>query len=470
MQVFSTDFPVSASSTVDTFFELVRRWLPSVPRTALTAESLDRIGKQAQGTLSTEQESLEWLLTHDAQGHQAGIRYIRKHQPVEERTTLVYSASSRGAWLSIRVEQQSPGTTVQLPPSRTPLLMRTVLSSPLAGARDGHLPVNDLPYRLTHSDIDLAAQLMRGESGSRLPVIYVSAQFGGGYLVDTEHLARELGGIAHVVLEPDRQFSNRLRMSVNGRNVYGGSIGLYWPERQGQFRRFYLGHLFSTPEVLTQAVIDSARNAVLNRQPPAHCTWASLHDASTRQALQSLKDAGSTNLDDYIQTFDREIVERDRQLQELAQENQRLQRLLTVQESRLGSMQGTLLQPGQEKELYPDEFSAILLDALKDALARTLPDTRRRHVLASLIDANPLPDHPADRHREQLKSLLRGMRGLTPKVRRGLEDMGFAIHENGKHAKLVYSGDDRYTYTLPSSGSDWRGGLNAANDIARLLF
>ena len=36
--------------------------------------------------------------------------------------------------------------------------------------------------------------------------------------------------------------------------------------------------------------------------------------------------------------------------------------------------------------------------------------------------------------------------------------------------KLVYQEDDRYTYTLPKSGSDHRGSLNAANDIGRLMF
>ena len=60
--------------------------------------------------------------------------------------------------------------------------------------------------------------------------------------------------------------------------------------------------------------------------------------------------------------------------------------------------------------------------------------------------------------------------GIVIKLRRELEDMGFSISEDGKHFKLVFQGDDRYTFTLPKSGSDWRGGLNAASDIGRLLF
>ncbi|GMU46359.1 MAG: hypothetical protein AMXMBFR26_11410 [Porticoccaceae bacterium] len=55
-------------------------------------------------------------------------------------------------------------------------------------------------------------------------------------------------------------------------------------------------------------------------------------------------------------------------------------------------------------------------------------------------------------------------------MRRGLEEMGFSITEEGKHYKLTFQDDDRYTFTLPKSGSDHRGGLNAASDIGRLLF
>jgi len=86
------------------------------------------------------------------------------------------------------------------------------------------------------------------------------------------------------------------------------------------------------------------------------------------------------------------------------------------------------------------------------------------------VGANPLPHRTANAHRDALKNLLRGTSTLDARIRRGLESMGFRISNGGKHYKLVYQEDDRYTYTLPKSGSDHRGGLNAANDIGRLMF
>ena len=69
-----------------------------------------------------------------------------------------------------------------------------------------------------------------------------------------------------------------------------------------------------------------------------------------------------------------------------------------------------------------------------------------------------------------MKNLLRGYRSMDAKTKNGLIEMGFDVAEDGKHYKLTFMGDDRYTFTLPKSGSDHRGGLNAASDISRLLF
>lgn len=96
--------------------------------------------------------------------------------------------------------------------------------------------------------------------------------------------------------------------------------------------------------------------------------------------------------------------------------------------------------------------------------------SRRQHVLASILSANPAPDDIARSMRERLKDILVGWRGMDARSRRELERIGFSITEDGPHYKLLYQGDDRYTFPLPKSGSDHRGGLNAASDIGRFLF
>ena len=119
--------------------------------------------------------------------------------------------------------------------------------------------------------------------------------------------------------------------------------------------------------------------------------------------------------------------------------------------------------------MYAGELLGVVGAAITDAVTRVTEDSRRQHILKSIVAANP-PTGEAEAMRNRLKSLLRDFRSMEAKVRSALQDMGFEISEEGKHYKIVFQGDERYTFTMPKSGSDHRGGLNLAGDISRLLL
>ena len=275
--------------------------------------------------------------------------------------------------------------------------------------------------------------------------------------------------MAHVVVEPNRPFSVRLQLEVESENVYGGAVGIYWPEGVGR-RTFFLGEEYPDPRRLATAIKDEVRTALLNRRPTPRCTWAYVQESASRQAIQALKASGSKEVEDYIETFDKENKAKDQRLEDAENEIQRLRNELRKNESRTSTTSGILLRLGRERDLYQNETLGTLLDAIKDASTRIPDDYRRQHILKSILEANEISPNPLEAHREQLKKLLRGMTTIDAKTRRGLERMGFSISDDGKHFKLTFQGDDRYTFSLPKSGSDWRGGLNAASDIAKLMF
>ena len=116
---------------------------------------------------------------------------------------------------------------------------------------------------------------------------------------------------------------------------------------------------------------------------------------------------------------------------------------------------GLSLQTSPEQDLYPGELLGVVRDALADAVARVPNDSRRQHILNGIVLANPHTGE-AEALRSRLKALLRDYRSMDSKIRTGLQDMGFEISEDGKHFKIVFQGDDRYTFTMPKSGSDHR--------------
>jgi hypothetical protein len=276
--------------------------------------------------------------------------------------------------------------------------------------------------------------------------------------------------MAHVVVEPNRPFSVRLKIEVDSENVYGGTVGVYWPDGGGR-RSFFIGREYESPGEIARAVSNEIRVALTNRRALDRCTWASVQESWSRREIQALRASGSLEIEKYIDTFDKELAAKTERLEEAEKEIGRLRAELRIYEARLGvGGTGSLIKAGNEQDLYPSEVFVIVRRALSDALTRTPEDSRRQHVLAAVLEANPVAEDIASLNREKLKQLLRGSKGMNSKIRRGLTEMGFSITEDGKHYKLTFQGDDRYTFTLPKSGSDWRGGLNAASDIGRLLF
>ena len=301
-----------------------------------------------------------------------------------------------------------------------------------------------------------------------MPVVYVSSGFYGDYIVDPDRLASYLSGMAHVVIEPDHTFSSRLKIEADSGNVYSGAIGVYWPDGTGR-RSFFIGREYGSSMEVQRAVLEEVRTTLTNRRPLDRCTWAAVQALVSRSAFEALRAAGSQEVEKFVEGFDKEQRAKAEQLQDAEREIARLLAEVRRYETRAAMDSGLSLRTGREQDLYPGELASIVRDAVKDAATRTNPDSRRAHVLSEILASNA-PRSDAEEMREELKSLLRGSRGLDAKARRSLERMGFMISEEGKHYKLVFQGDDRYTFTLPKSGSDHRGGLNAAGDIARLLL
>jgi len=71
--------------------------------------------------------------------------------------------------------------------------------------------------------------------------------------------------------------------------------------------------------------------------------------------------------------------------------------------------------------------------------------------------------------KEEIGALLRDYRSMTPALRRRLFRLGFDVIESRRHVRLVFRDDPSIVQILPATGSDWRGGRNAAATLRRKL-
>ena len=466
MLSFATEFPVEATRTSVDFLAAVREWLLGSPHTVFEASDLSEIEAKDEFSAKKSNELIETLKYQATGSDMAAIRYTKWDRGLEWVSTIVFSRG-QPSWIGIRTSCESQHPAAKLPIAKKPVFVQTFLTR-LGGGADGEIKVQAIPLRLTNSDIPLAARCVSGRAGCRLPLVYVSARFQGGHLVNVDSLAEALAGMAHVVVEPNRPFSVRLMSEVNSQNVYGGAIGVYWPEGGGR-RSFFLHHESESPSEMERAVVEEVRSALVNRRPLARVTWSAVQELISRRTFAALRDQGSTEVQRYVDEFDKELKSKQEELEDAEREIARLEAEVRKYQAQSPMQSGLFLQTAPEQDLYAGELLGVVGDAITDAVTRVTEDSRRQHILKSIVAANP-PTGEAEAMRNRLKSLLRDFRSMEAKVRSALQDMGFEISEEGKHYKIVFQGDERYTFTMPKSGSDHRGGLNLAGDISRLLL
>lgn len=464
MLSFSTEFPIW-DSDIAACVSCVRDWLLGSPHTSFTADLLGDRPSTGRWTAETQRERIEALLPAGGRERIAAFRHSISEHDLTWETEIVFSISEDSSFVGIRTSRQSEHAQITLPRAKKPHIIKTILGE-LGGGLDGEIYVKEEPHFAAESDAGMVVRLINGDADNYLPVIYVSRTFQNQLALRPEPLARRLSGLAHVVVEPNRSFSRLIQPDVGGRNAYGGRIGMHWPSGQS----FYLApETFVINELDLRRLIEARiSDAVLNRRPLARCSWARAEAEFARETIELLRSAGSGDVEEYIRAFDDELSAKDRQLRDAEEEIWKLQSRLKTgfQQKAQGC---TALPTGSELDFFSGETAEIVGDALRMAVSNVQHDSRRQHVLSSMIEAlSEVSQLPIKR--EKLKEALRGYVSMTRDVSETLTQLGFSITDDGKHFKLTYMDDDRYTFALPKSGSDHRGGLNAASDIAKRIF
>ena len=463
---FSTEFPIDSEKSVGDVVRLACEWISGSPHTKIPKSELTELPIDAERTVSAESEQVTLATANGQDFAIGGLRYTRTEDGLEWTTSIASIRTNDRHLLSLQVSCEALSTAVRLPPPKKPYFIRQVLAK-LGGGMDGDIPVADKPFRLAEGEAGIAAALITGFAKNKLPIVYVSAGFDGNLLVNPDQLAQYVSGMAHVVVEPSREFSYQLKTLANSRNAFGGTVGVYWPESDAR-NSYFIDEETPNPRAIQLEIAKDIRLALANRRLRSTCTWAHLQETISRKRFDSLKSKGSTAIEDYINAFDAEQAAKDGKLIEAEQEISRLHAEIRRLASANQSSATGLIAPGKEQDLYANEIRDIVISAIEETLRTTRENSRRRHVLADLLDTNQ-PTQCKEDFEDRIKSLFKTYRDMDAPTRSALLKLGFSISEDGKHYKLVFRSDGRYTFTIPKTSSDHRAGKNIASDINNVL-
>jgi len=468
MLKFSTLFPVDSDANIDRLIDVAQTWIVGSPHSQLTDEELSRHVGKAEWQHKVGSETLSFIAANTAEYNSAGVRYEKQDSELRWVTDIIGTKLELGFYVSVQVSCDTSNPATYIPEPKKPYIVRQLLDS-IGGGEDGELTVKDTPHFLSNSDIELATSLIQGSSGVKLPVVYVSAERGNEPFVDAGKLARWFAGMAHVVVEPNREFSFRLMHEVSHNNAYGGAVGIYWPGGAG--KKVLLPSISDYDSFHLEREVSNSLRAGLNAvRTPRYCTWGNLKELNARRRVEKLKSEGSTEIESYIDAFDEELAAKSDELSDANREISRLTAALQAAQSASSVASGDpVLVKGSEKELYPNEYKDMLLLILIKLKSQVPANSRREHLLEDVISANTSTGGVEERA-SSVKAQMRSYRNMDNDMRRFLEELGFEVTGEGKHYKAVFKGDERYIISLPKTSSDHRAGKNIASEIVNLLF
>ncbi|WP_319471134.1 hypothetical protein [uncultured Pseudodesulfovibrio sp.] len=334
---------------------------------------------------------------------------------------------------------------------------------------DGSMPVGDKPIFLKNSEAHIAQKAIEDKLGCIMPTVYVSAPNNGQHNINSKGLAKRLSGMAHILVEPDADFSFDLKEKVRDINAYNGAVGIYWP---GTMNRLFFVQRGKSPNTrkIENDVCQKVKDSLLTHRGIQECSWPFLLEIKSKLKMRELRETGSTKLDKYMELFDAELDAKKEELALAQKEIERLSRQV-YSNTMTTPIPGTpILIRGSEEDKYKGECIDLLLDILNREVRNCEVGTRRRDIIEDLIASNS-GNGEKKVILAQLKSLLHSYKKIDAKTRAGLEEIGFHLRENGgKHYKLNFRNEHRYTVVVSKTSSDHRTGRNTVQAISKKML
>lgn len=475
MKHFSTEFPQKSISN-NTFVSAVIQWLRGVKGSKIldNAGEID-LDSAAPFIKSSNGEELRLRSLDEANGQKAvGFRHDLPDADGRlwrTEAVLRHCVGRNGQDLvRLRTQCIARTATARIDIPRKPYLIKSLLSNGWGGS-DGLLTVSDQPNWIS-DDLEgllLAQAAIGGEASSYLPIIYLSAFTRSEWALprnSIEQMAYELGGITHVIAEPDRSFSFKLKNITAGENVYGGAIGVILPGR-GLIRRFLIGGYYPNPRDL-QNVLSSFVSSLRSQMPAEGWDWTELQEQALRQQRERERNRLTTS--DVEALYEEEIANLKEQIEQLKSQ-------ITQPDAVVGADPEEGLLPASiaqhiGSEIYPGEVMDRLRLAAKAALSHAEQDgldSRSRAVLERFSTLNSSIG---------LINLLGDIKRATRDSRRMCQELtellcrhGYNEKPRGKHVVLEARDgfDGMEALTLSTTPSDARSLKNMQKQVERAI-
>ena len=474
---FSTKIYVKKELTNEKFIEMVFNWVENSPNYSF--EKLVWNGKEEYIVESKTKEQVLTILKYD---ETVMVHLINKDNKIIWTNDYVLTNRENKRILAVQLYSDAEDVSITLPQSfNRPHLLKSIIKEGY-GDVDKDLAINDKCLIVSENNVGIIENVILDQDEYMMPIVFITPSIQTNkYPFNCKELAKDLAGVAHVLVAEDNNVTYKLREATNGKNPYDSAVQIYFCK--GVSRRI-LPSFFKSSEQFRKEVAYAVFQRLILSKIDDDLSWSKIQINKIKENNQKAEAYNKALIDLYeeeIKNKETDLLARNTRIQELEEEVQKEKTKSTVLEQRFQRecsnnevSKTSVLLLSQEYDLFEDEQKSIVLSILKKEYEAMKDDKnqremRRFHVIESIIQQNGI----AREFEEVIRNIRRAFPNdfkMTPANRKNLRSLGFDI-EDRDHYKLVYKGDERYHFTIAKTTSDkGRAGKNLRSEILRVLF
>lgn len=481
MLILSTKLIVNEKLTNEIFIKMVIEWLSDNHNYGFG--SIEYTG-QLPWELDCKKDHLEIMEYDEA----LTVRLVSNSSGVIWTNDYVLTEFDNKRIVSVQLYSDTVNMSVKMPERfNKPRIINQIITNGFGGI-DGDIPVSDTPYKVSDENLDCIWNLIMKKSEYFMPVIYVTyPRYAIDQPVDFVEMAKSMSGVAHVVVEP-KEMAAIVRNRTDGHNPYDGAVEIFYGKSNSYC---VLPDNYQSAEDMRFFIENMVFQKVLMTRIDDELSWMRIHfkylqekDQADPELLLVYEQLLKESENDAVIKKQR-IEDLEYQIMDLEDQLKDLSAMIKQKDSQIENYQYGFKQAGEkqssnkicldstEEDLYEDERKDIILKVLDRERnqmdsSHVLRASRKFHVLDNVLQLNRQRGTD-EKIAENLRDVIDKSGSLNGQRKRRLIQAGFDI-EDGSHYKITYKGDERYTFTLSKSASDYRTNLNTLKDAVNTLF
>lgn len=498
MDLFITKIRLKEEITKENIWDLICEWLINSPHYNISSIQYSFEDNFSQEFNSTKLDILNFTMQNESI---FACRFTNNEKKNTWITDTIFIDNNIGKYISIRLSCENIKYSATLPSLHKPHIIKLLFDKDYCCTNEC-LPISDKPIYLDNEKLSLCSNIMTGTQATALPVVYLSYDNHNykHYSLDPNTTSQQLSGIAHVLVEPNREFSLDLKKAAQCKNAFNGYIGVYFPNTD--YREIIsLDTFIKNGQIDQQSMSNEmgriVRQALINHTNATDFTWTRLQlefhkfkfnekqlqlqkENENYQKVLSQTDANQHELQSIITALNEQLQLKDEELQSFMQEfdteNKDLKEKNDALRSQLDSKNAQMESLKQKssndvlslaknglQDFFVDEIKDCVINILQQVKSKFLKENSRPFdIIENLIEANTISNHGKAIYRN-IKSAL-NEKSLSER-RKKLEKCGFDVTV-GSHDK-IYFHDPKFSTTLANSGSDYCETDNQYHDIMK---